>query len=209
MNDTGSFGVRSGGRGVAAVALGVVFTIAGAGTAASAAAPPGRAGAALSTAASTTAPTRCSATGVLTTTRYLRQLPKVPQAKAITLLRAASSCDSKTLIAIAKKDRTRLTFGITAPATQLAVPDTDGRYRALVIMFTRMKATVERIGSRTVYTWPPLHVKTSAAGWREVVKAGLLTQQEANAMRREVGGYWGWRTSIDPKGGWEYNVAGD
>lgn len=192
------------GRATGAAVAGIALTIGGAGAAAPAApvqAVPQQVAAA----------PKCSATGLRTTTRYLRQLPKVPQATAMTILRAAVTCDAKTLTAIARKDHTSLSFGLVSPAQAFAVPDDDGRYKALVLMLTRTRPVADRAyRARTAYVWPRVsRGDNDRAAWAETVSAGLLTAKEAAQMRRMGSGYMGWRTGIDVRGRWLFDIAGD
>lgn len=190
-------------RAAGAVAAGTALTIAGSGAAVPAAP--------VAHASQVAAAAKCSATGVRTTTRYLRQLPKVPQATAITILRAAANCDAKTLTALATKDRTSLSFGLLSPREAFAVPDDDGRYKALVLMLTRTRPVADRgFRPRTAYVWPRVaRGDNDRAAWAETVSAGLLTAKEAAEMRKMGGGYMGWRTGIDVRGKWLFDIAGD
>ncbi len=198
---------RGFGRAAGAAVAGIAVTIAGAG----AAAPAPVQAQTTQTQQHVAAAPKCSATGVRTTTRYLRQLPKVPQAKALTILRAAAICDAKTLTAIAAKDRTSLSFGLVSPAQAFAVPDDDGRYKALVLMLTRTRPVADRaFRPRTAYVWPRVsRGDNDRAAWAETVSAGLLTAKEAAQMRRMGSGYMGWRTGIDARGKWLFDIAGD
>ena len=87
----------------------------------------------------------------------------------------------------------------------------DGRYKALVLMLTRTRPVADRAyRARTAYVWPRVsRGDNDRAAWAETVSAGLLTAKEAAQMRRMGSGYMGWRTGIDVRGRWLFDIAGD
>lgn len=127
------------------------------------------------------------------------------------LLAAATSCDVTTLVDLATRDRTRLSYGVATPQEVLALPDEYDSYLKLAALLTRMEPLASTAGGRTSYVWPAVHAKSKAsdADWAEAVRAGLITQKEADDMRAQDSGYLGYRLSIGANGEWEFFIAGD
>ncbi|XVX20304.1 hypothetical protein ACQP1U_00040 [Actinomycetota bacterium] len=149
----------------------------------------------------------CSATGKTFAPVATSGMSPAVAALAKRLYAAATSCDSATLIAIAKEGGTRLSFGEVQAEQALAVPDQEERYAALA----RVLATP---GGKDQTAWVQPRVATQAgtsqpAAWAEAVSAGLLTQEQAKDAQEFGEGYMGWRSGITDAGKWQYFVAGD
>lgn len=140
----------------------------------------------------------------------VRGMPTATKRAARALLVGAVRCDAKALAKRAQHDRTRLTFGLLTPKEFFGLPEQEVRYRFIVDALVKARPGYDKISKD--YTWPRV-----AAGdgyldpkaWDEAVAAGIITQGQADQMRREGGGYMGWRYSISDKGQWMSFVSGD
>ncbi|PUB24049.1 hypothetical protein C8K30_110193 [Promicromonospora sp. AC04] len=127
---------------------------------------------------------------------------------------AAMDCDSDALIALAEDSETELMSGAETPEQTFALPESDAEhYRTLAALLTGTRGgqvSGEEPGSETV-VWPGVatpEFADSDEAWQEVVDAGLLTAEEAEAQRTD--GYQGMRIAISATDGtWQYYSAGD
>jgi hypothetical protein len=94
-----------------------------------------------------------------------------------------------------------------------ALPEGDAQhYRTLVALLTGTGGAFDGgdTGNRNV-VWPRVateEFRDSAEAWQEVVDAGLLTQEQADAQRAdETFGYTGMEIAIDESGAWRYYSA--
>lgn len=158
----------------------------------------------------TTAAARCSAKGLPGRVQGSQRLTVRARATATAIFRQAVHCDAASLTRRASRDKTRLSFGVVTPRDYFALPDQENRYADLVRAMSRTQPAYEK-HSRS-YVWPRLATgahDADPAAWAEVVRAGLLTQKQADAMRRAGSGYMGYRVAISTTGTWSSFVAGD
>lgn len=152
----------------------------------------------------------CSAKGLPGRVQVVRGQSAVNRRVARTIFAQAVRCDSAALVKRATKDKTRLSFGLVTPKEYFALPDQEQRYAALARALASTQPAYEK-QSRS-YVWPRVSLggkHDTPAAWREVVRAGLLTQKEADQMRREGIGYYGYRVAVSDKGQWQSFIAGD
>lgn len=139
-------------------------------------------------------------------------LPIKAKTTATTLFRAATGCDKTTLVQLATRDKTSLSFGLTTPSQAFVLPqNSDKRYVNLARVLG-MKPVLETLNGHTTAVWPRVHTQAGSqepAAWQEAVDAGLLTKAQADQMRKEGSGYMGWRVGITSSGAWQYYLAGD
>ncbi|MFI2361864.1 hypothetical protein [Promicromonospora sp. NPDC019610] len=133
-------------------------------------------------------------------------------AKAEAIVDAALACDSDQLMGLANQDGTELMFTETAEQT-FALPDTDSRhYETLVRLLTStMGVPSGQSGGVPTVVWPQVateEFRDSAEAWQEVVDAGLLTQEQADAQQAD-GTYTGMVVGIGEDGTWRYYSASD
>lgn len=132
-------------------------------------------------------------------------------ATAEALVNAALACDSAQLVERANQDGTEVMFGETVDQ-MFALPDTDTqRYRTLVAL---LAGTTGAVDSDTGdVRWPRVatpEFRDDDAAWQEVVDAGLLTQEDADAQRADdVFGYTGMTIAIGADGTWLYYTPTD
>lgn len=157
----------------------------------------------------------CSATGVEPTYPADGSPSEGAAVAAESILDAALACDTDTLIALAADSRTELMFGTETPEQAFALPDTDTeRYRNLAALLgsTRGAFAGGPEDNRTV-VWPRVatpEFRDSDEAWQEVVDAGILTQEQADAQRAdETFGYTGMVVGIAENGTWRYYSATD
>ena len=116
---------------------------------------------------------------------------------------AAGRCDTTALVTRAAQDTTALGLASEQPTPAWALPRRAQRYRALATLLTLPAA---REGSQ----WVTPRVATAPddlTAWDEVVRAGLLTRAQADAMRGAGRGYTGWRAGVTDDGRWAYFVT--
>ena len=129
---------------------------------------------------------------------------------------AAMDCDSDALIALAKDSETELMSGTETPEQTFALPETDTEhYRTIAALLSDTageivgEVTGDVTGDETI-VWPRVateEFRDSDEAWAEVVAAGLLTAEEAEAQRAD--GYQGMRVGIGADSTWQYYSAGD
>jgi hypothetical protein len=136
------------------------------------------------------------------------------------ILGAALACDSGQLIELATASGAELMVPLEAPEATFALPETDALpYRTLAALLggttggVRTDQTVEGGPEHKTVVWPRVALDEFAdsdEAWQEVVDAGLLTAEEADAQRaNEVFGYQGMTVSIDEDGTWTaYSAVG-
>ncbi|GHH69244.1 hypothetical protein [Promicromonospora soli] len=135
-------------------------------------------------------------------------------ATAGSIVIAAMNCDSEALIALANDSKTEILNGTETPEQTFALPEPGTEhYRTLAALLT---GTVPHIVGEGMpdasVVWP--RVATGAfhdsdEAWAEVVAAGLLTAEEADAQRAEPDGYLGMRVTMDMSGRWKtYSTRG-
>jgi hypothetical protein len=126
---------------------------------------------------------------------------------------AALDCDSDRLVDLATAYPTELMVTGEPAEDVFALPEGDEQhYRTLVALLAGTGGAFDGgdAGSRTV-VWPRVvaeEFRDSDEAWQEVVDAGLLTQEQADAQRAdETFGYTGMRIAIDESGAWRYYSA--
>ncbi|MGW2092009.1 hypothetical protein [Promicromonospora sukumoe] len=130
---------------------------------------------------------------------------------------AAMDCDSDALIALAEDSGTELMSGTGTPEQVFALPETDTEhYRTLASLLSDTRGEIvgdvvsgDVTGAETV-VWPRVateEFRDSEGAWDEVVAAGLLTAEEAEAQR--VHGYQGPRIAIGTDMTWQSYTAGE
>jgi hypothetical protein len=131
-------------------------------------------------------------------------------AAAASIVAAAADCDADALVALATDSRTELMFGTETPEQTFALPDTDTEhYRTLVALLAKTSGATSGgdPGNETV-VWPRVatqEFRDSDKAWQEVVDAGLLTAEQAEAQRAdETFGYTGMVVGIAENGTWRY-----
>lgn len=129
---------------------------------------------------------------------------------AASIVAAAAACDADALVALATDSGTELMFGTETPEQAFALPDTDTQhYRTLVALLGRTSGAISGgdPSNRTV-VWPRVatqEFRDSDRAWQEVVDAGLLTAEQAEAQRAdETFGYAGMVVGIAENGTWRY-----
>jgi hypothetical protein len=134
-------------------------------------------------------------------------------AKAAAIVDAAIACDSERLIQLATDDSTELMFSVETPEQVFGLPENDTLpYETLVQLLAGTTGVVDGgdPGNETI-TWPRVateEFRDSDEAWAEVVDAGLLTQEEADAQRAdETFGYSGMVIGIAEDGTWRYYSA--
>ncbi|WP_125773096.1 hypothetical protein [Antribacter gilvus] len=144
----------------------------------------------------------------------LSGVPAAVADKASALYAAAVACDEAALVGIAQADDTVLSSGgvETDPAQVLAIPEPDDpRYGVLVRLLAGTRGEALEDGT---WVWPRLQTgrygdgAEADAAWAEVVSVGLVSPEDAAAMR-SGGGYLGWRIGVTPDGTWQFFVGGD
>lgn len=124
---------------------------------------------------------------------------------------AAVACDYAALEAIAREGTEAFTFsfgGGDSAAGFWEGLEATGR-RPLASLVAVLGLPKGRVDER-IYAWPSVHVEGATdEDWRAVVDAGLLSADEADAMRAQGSGYLGWRAGIAADGEWLFFVAGD
>jgi hypothetical protein len=120
---------------------------------------------------------------------------------------AATDCDADALIALAKESDTEILDGDETPEQAFALPEPGTEhYRTLAALLTDTAAQI--VGEGTAdesVVWPRVATAAFAdsdEAWAEVVAAGLLTQEEADAQQAEPDGYLGMRVTMDMSGRW-------
>ncbi|MFD6140341.1 hypothetical protein [Promicromonospora sp. NPDC060271] len=126
---------------------------------------------------------------------------------------AAKDCDSDRLVELAMQYSTELMITGEPAEDVFALPEGDVQhYRTLVALLAGTGGAFNGgdAGNRTV-VWPRVvaeEFRDSDEAWQEVVDAGLLTQEQADAQRAdETFGYTGMRIAIDESGAWRYYSA--
>ncbi|WP_129782993.1 hypothetical protein [Promicromonospora panici] len=133
-------------------------------------------------------------------------------ATAGSIVIAAMDCDSDALIALTEESGTELLSGAETPEETFALPESGTEhYRTLAALLTDTAAAIvdEDTADATV-VWPRVATEEFAdsdEAWQEVVDAGLLTAEEADAQRPD--GYQGMRVGMNMAGDWLYYSAGD
>ncbi len=159
----------------------------------------------------------CSAAALDVDAPDLSVLPEPVQDTAARLLEAALACDDETLVAMSTEDNTFLSYGGTEGPEFWTLPDAE-QYEdvyaklALLITGTRWIADPPSDQGPYTWTWPRVHSQEwveSDEAWREVVDAGVVSEEYAEEMRLIHGQYLGYRLGIHEDGTWEFFVAGD
>ncbi|MFD7308270.1 hypothetical protein [Promicromonospora sp. NPDC059942] len=155
----------------------------------------------------------CSADGLDLSFDPANLLAEGAGAKAAAIVDAALACDDNELIGLANQDGTELMFGNETAEQTFALPDTDSRrYETLVRLLTgTMGVTSGQSGGVPTVVWPQVateEFRDSADAWQEVVDAGVLTQEQADAQQAD-GTYTGMVIGIGEDGTWRYYSATD
>lgn len=140
----------------------------------------------------------------------VRGMPTTTRTTARALLGSGVRCDARALTKRAERDETRLSFGIVTAEEFFALPEKETKYRYLVDALAKARPGYDKL-SRD-YVWPRVAAGDGyqdPAAWDEAVAAGLLTKDQAAAMRRNGSGYLGWRIGISDRGEWHFFIAGD
>ena len=135
---------------------------------------------------------------------------------AASIVTAASACDADGLMALAADSGTELLFGSETPEQTFALPEAEGadHYGILVTLLgsTRPAVAGGPEDNPTV-VWPRVatpELRDDDAAWQEVVDAGILTQEEADAQRADTTfGYTGMVVGIAANGTWRYYSSTD
>ena len=134
-------------------------------------------------------------------------------ATAGSIVLAATDCDTDALVAFAEDYGTELMSGAETPEQTFALPEEPGteHYRTLAALLTGTAAAIVDEGTAdATVVWPRVatdEFRDSDEAWAEVVAAGLLTAEEADAQRAD--GYQGPRVGMNLAGDWLYYSAGD
>jgi hypothetical protein len=163
------------------------------------------------------APDDCTATELDVDEPDLSVLPAPVQDTAARLLDAALDCDDETLVAMSTEDNTFLSYGGTAGAEFWTLPDAEQYedvYAKLALLITQTQWVAEPPSDQGpyAYTWPRVHSlewSESDEAWREVVDAGVVSEEYAEEMRLIHGQYLGYRLGIHEDGTWQFFLAGD
>lgn len=157
---------------------------------------------------------QCSATGFEPQFVPGNSVTGSTAATAGSIVIAATACDSEALIALANSSGTEILDGTETPEEAFALPETGTEhYRTLAALLTGTAAQIvgEGMPDATV-VWPRVATTAFADSddaWAEVVAAGLLTAEEADAQRADPDGYLGMRVSMDMSGRWtDYSTRG-
>ncbi|WP_369370727.1 hypothetical protein AB1046_18340 [Promicromonospora sp. Populi] len=129
-------------------------------------------------------------------------------ATARAIVEAAQACDNGALVGLATMYPTELLIPAEPADEVFLLPEGDVHYRTLVAL---LAGTVGADQGNGTIVWPRVvteEFRDSDEAWDEVVAAGLLTQEEADAQRAdEVFGYTGMQIAIDTLGNWRYYSA--
>lgn len=125
---------------------------------------------------------------------------------------AAMDCDSEALVALVEESSTEILDDPGTPEQVFALPEPDaGRYRELAAVLTDTRAVIVDEGSAdATVVWPRVaadEFRDSDEAWAEVVAAGLLTAEEADAQKAD--GYQGVRVVMNMAGDWLSYSVGD
>ncbi|MFI9485293.1 hypothetical protein ACIG47_02795 [Promicromonospora sp. NPDC052451] len=158
----------------------------------------------------------CSATGMTPLYPDGNAPTEGAAAAAASIVTAALDCDSEALVALAADSGTELMFGTETPEQTFALPEAEGveHYRSLVALLgsTRPAVAGGDPANQTV-VWPRVatqEFRDSDEAWQEVVDAGILTQEQADAQRAdETFGYTGMVVGIAENGTWRYYSSTD
>ena len=155
----------------------------------------------------------CSAAGLSVGAVAGDGLSEATLATAEFLVDAALRCDEQLLTTAATESGTTLTFGGADPTEFFGLPETEERlYATIVTLLTEVPPAERESTDPVAHVWPRVATEAFAdddTAWQEVVDAGLLEADEAEAMRAAGAGYLGWRLAIDATGSWTFLVAGD
>ncbi|MFD2026885.1 hypothetical protein [Promicromonospora aerolata] len=134
-------------------------------------------------------------------------------ATAGSIVLAATDCDTDALVAFAEDYGTELMSGAETPEQTFALPEEPGteHYRTLAALLTGTAAAIVDEGTAdATVVWPRVateEFRDSDEAWAEVVAAGLLSAEEADAQRAD--GYQGPQVGMNLAGDWLYYSAGD
>jgi hypothetical protein len=154
----------------------------------------------------------CSATDLTTEYDPSRSPSDGASATAAAIVVAAQDCDFDRMVQLATQYPTELMVTAEPAEEFFALPEGDAQhYRTLVALLTGTSGAFEGEdpGNRNV-VWPRVateEFRDSAEAWQEVVDAGLLTQEQADAQRADPFGYTGMEIAIDESGAWRYYSA--
>ncbi|MFC4629235.1 hypothetical protein ACFO6V_13390 [Promicromonospora alba] len=156
----------------------------------------------------------CSASGLTMEYDPARSPSEGASTTARAIVDAALDCDSGRLVDLATVYPTELMVTAEPAEDFFALPEGEEQhYRTLVALLAGTGGAFnggEGTANRTV-VWPRVvaeEFRDSDEAWQEVVDAGLLTQEQADAERAdETFGYTGMRIAIDESGAWRYYSA--
>ncbi len=126
-----------------------------------------------------------------------------------TLLSAAMTCDSPTLVSIAAQDQTQLNVAGDLPAEEaLGLPDVESRYLALATVLSKTDPARVTWEGQQVWVWPAAAAGApTEADWADLVAADMFTDDEL-AQMRDSGVYTGWRVGLSESAEWVFFLAG-
>lgn len=153
----------------------------------------------------------CSAAGLTVERPPLDDVDEAARRTALELLEAALRCDDGSLIAVASRDDTELTFGGSSPDQMFALPERDTpTYEIVARLIARTDPARDEIRGTTIWVWPAVFIeRQDQSNWDQVVDAGLESREAVQRMRASDEGYLGWRLGIGADGTWLFFVAGD
>ncbi|EAP97338.1 hypothetical protein JNB_17748 [Janibacter sp. HTCC2649] len=118
-------------------------------------------------------------------------------------LHGQAGCESKgAVVARFERDATVVSFGGAAVADALALPEHHERHHLLRALLETRPSYDEGLAR-----WPAL--PESDADWNLLITSGILTSEDAAAMRASGQGYTGWRVVIADDGRVTAFVTGD
>lgn len=153
----------------------------------------------------------CSAAGLTVERPALDDVDGAARRTALELLEAALRCDDESLIAVASRDDTELTFGGLSPEQMFGLPERDPpAYEIIARLIARTDPARDEIRGTTIWVWPAVFIEQQdQSNWDQLVDAGLETREAVQRMRASDEGYLGWRLGIGVDGSWLFFVAGD
>lgn len=117
---------------------------------------------------------------------------------------AATACDARTLIALAKADTTGL-VGDQAPSAVFT--STSAKHYSALATLLSMPPAESFDGTLQPKVFSEQFAQSDSE-WDKVIAAGLLTRAQATKMRQDDGGYTGYRVGISGDGTWTFFTTG-
>ncbi|GAA4699614.1 hypothetical protein APR04_003957 [Promicromonospora umidemergens] len=155
----------------------------------------------------------CSASGLTMEYDPSRSPSEGASTTARAIVTAAQDCDVDRMVELATQHPTELMVTAEPAEEVFALPEGDEQhYRTLVALLAGTGGAFDGAdtANRNV-VWPRVateEFRDSDEAWREVVTAGLLTEEQADAQRAdELFGYTGMEVAIDEAGAWRIYAA--